>query len=72
MLALDPGRMLALTWNAPPELYRTRDQHTLVTIYFSDAAHGSTVTLRHHGWPADASWDADVQWPETYEYFTVA
>lgn len=72
VLAYDPGRMLALTWNGPPQLDRTRDLHTLVTIYFEDAPHGSTVTLRHHGWPEDAVWEREVQWPETYEYFVVA
>ncbi len=72
VLALDPGRMLALTWNAPPQLDRTRGQHTTVTIYFNAAPHGCTVTLRHHGWPDDAAWEAEVQWAETYEYFVAA
>ena len=69
VLSFLPERMLSFTWNAPPELARTRKQYTWVVVTFDDAPGGGTrVTLDHLGWPAKAFID-EPQWMETFIYF---
>lgn len=69
VLSFSPERMLSFTWNAPPELAKTRDQHTWVVVEFADAAPGHTrVTLTHLGWPARGLVE-EPQWEETARYF---
>ncbi len=58
LLAIQPGKMLSFSWNAPPELPTVRDQRTHVTVRF--AALGPQVThvwLRHDGWGVGGEWD---------------
>ncbi len=69
VLSFLPERMLSFTWNAPPDLARTRRQYTWVVLELTDAALGHTdVTLTHLGWPASGLQD-DPQWEETFRYF---
>lgn len=68
VLSYLPGRMLSFSWNAPPSLPRTRDQHTWVVLEFEPVAAGTRVRLTHTGWPASA-WDDEPQWAETHAYF---
>ena len=68
VLSFLPDRMLSFTWNAPPELARTRPQHTWVVVSFDDVSGGTRVTLDHLGWPARGLKE-DPQWEETFSYF---
>lgn len=71
ILSYLPDRMVSFTWNAPPTLSNTRDQHTWVVLEFSPVGSGTHVRLTHTGWPADA-WDTEPQWAETHAYFARA
>lgn len=67
LLAIQPGKMLSFTWNAPTEMPTVRPQHTHVVVRFFDAGSDQTkVTLTHDGWGEGAEWD------EAYEYFVRA
>jgi uncharacterized protein YndB with AHSA1/START domain len=67
ILALQPKKMLAVTWNAPPHLPNVRGQQTHVVIRFRALGEGQTkVTLTHDGWGEGAEWD------EAWMYFTRA
>jgi predicted enzyme related to lactoylglutathione lyase/uncharacterized protein YndB with AHSA1/START domain len=68
VLSFLPERMLSFTWNAPPELARTRKAHTWVVVCFDDEGAGTRVTLDHLGWPARGLVD-EPQWEETFAYF---
>lgn len=68
ILSYLPGRMLSFSWNAPPHLDRTRDQHTWVVLEFEPSGAGTRVRLTHTGWP-EAAWAEEPQWAETYAYF---
>lgn len=68
ILSFLPERMLTFSWNAPPEMKRTRKQYTWVVMNFEDAPGGTKVTLDHLGWPAKGLVD-DPQWEETFKYF---
>lgn len=69
VLSFLPDRMLTFSWNAPPELDRTRKQFTWVVIELADGSPGHTqVTLTHLGWPASGLRD-EPQWEETFRYF---
>jgi len=58
VMALQPNRMLAFTWNAPPDLTSVREQLTHVVIRFMELAEGRTqVTLTHDGWGEGEEWD---------------
>ena len=51
VLAVQPMRMLAFTWNAPPDLPSVRGQMTHVVVRLVEMESGNTrVTLRHDGW----------------------
>ena len=51
ILALEPKRMLSITWNAPPHLSEVRKQWTHVIVRFEEIQKGQTkVTLTHDGW----------------------
>ena len=64
LLALQPPRMLAFTWNAPPHLTDVRPQFTHVQVWIQDQATDKTlVTLIHSGWGVGGQWD------EAYAYF---
>jgi uncharacterized protein YndB with AHSA1/START domain len=67
ILALDPKKMLSITWNAPPHLSGVRKQWTHVTVRFEETRKGQTrVTLTHDGWGEGEEWD------EAFAYFTNA
>lgn len=68
ILSFLPERMLSFSWNAPPELARTRKQYTWVVVGFEDAEKGTRVTLDHLGWPAQGL-VVEQQWAETYKHF---
>lgn len=58
ILAIDPQKMLSLTWNAPPELPDIRFQRTHVTIYFESVSTETTkITLIHDGWGTSQRWE---------------
>ena len=71
VLSYLPGRMLSFTWNAPPELSRTREQPTWVVLEFEPIDAGTRVRLTHTGWP-ESAWESEPQWAETHAYFTRA
>jgi len=67
ILALEPKKMLSLTWNAPPDLPEVRKQWTHVVIRFHEVTKRQTkVTLAHDGWGEGKEWD------QAFEYFTRA
>lgn len=67
VLAFEPKRRLAFTWNAPPSLPYARAQRTMVVIELEPAGDRRTrVRLTHLGWGEGKEWDA------TYEYFAKA
>ena len=64
ILALEPKRMLSITWNAPPHLSEVRKQWTHVTVRFEEIQKGQTkVTLTHDGW------GEGEEWGDTFTYF---
>ena len=64
VMAVQPPRLLAFTWNAPPNLPQARGQMTHVVIRLAPAGEGSTrVKLRHDGWGEGGEWD------EAFAYF---
>jgi len=51
ILALQPQKMLAFTWNAPPHLPNVRQQRTSVVVRFKALEKSQTkVTLTESGW----------------------
>ena len=67
VMAVQPQRMLAFTWNAPPHLPSVRGQMTHVVIrLFETEAGGTRVTVRHDGWGEGNEWD------EAFQYFSSA
>jgi uncharacterized protein YndB with AHSA1/START domain len=67
VLAFQPKRMLAFTWNAPPHLSEVREQLTHVLIRLEQLGEGRTqVALTHSGWGEGG------QWGEAFEYFVRA
>jgi uncharacterized protein YndB with AHSA1/START domain len=67
ILAIQPKKMLAFTWNAPPHLPEARKQWTHVVIRFYElGADRTRVTLFHDGWGEGGEWD------QAFDYFTRA
>ena len=67
LLAVEPNRRLAFTWNAPATLPYVRGQRTVVTVDFTPVGQNSTsVVLRHIGWGSGREWD------EAITYFDAA
>ena len=62
----EPNRLLAFTWNAPPQFGPLRDERTWVRVELSDNAHGTHVSLIHYGWRDGEDWEA------VYHYFDQA
>jgi uncharacterized protein YndB with AHSA1/START domain/predicted enzyme related to lactoylglutathione lyase len=71
VLSFLPEKMISFTWNAPPELPRTRKQYTWVVVTLEDAPGGTRVALDHLGWPVRGLTD-EPQWLETFNYFDAA
>ena len=67
VMAAQPRRMLAFTWNAPPNLPSVRGQMTHVVVRMHETESGETrVTLRHDGWGVGGEWD------DAFQYFSSA
>lgn len=67
ILALEPRKMLSITWNAPPELPEVRKEWTHVVIRLEELPKDRTkVTLTHDGWGEGGEWD------EAFAYFARA
>ncbi len=67
VMAVQPQRMLAFTWNAPPQLPSVRGQMTHVVIRLFETKDGGTrVTLRHDGWGIGDEWN------DAFQYFSSA
>ena len=66
VLAVQPQRMLAFTWNAPPSLPEVRGQRTHVVVRFFPDEGRTRVTLFHDGWGSGGEWD------KAFEYFQKA
>lgn len=65
VLAVQPKRMLAFTWNAPPHLPSVRDQLTHVVVRMFETEAGETrVILRHDGWGEGKEWE------DAFQYFS--
>jgi uncharacterized protein YndB with AHSA1/START domain len=65
LLAVEPNRRLAFTWNAPEMLAYARAQRTVVIVDFTPVGSDSTrVTLRHIGWGAGPEWDRAIRYFE--------
>ena len=66
LLAVEPNRRLASTWNAPEDLPYARAQRTVVIVEFVPIGRDSTrVTLRHIGWGSGPEWDTAIRYFET-------
>lgn len=66
LLALDPGRMISFSWNAPPSLPEARKQRTHVVVRLKAVQGGTLVSLTHDGWGEGGEWD------KAYSYFSNA
>ena len=67
IMAIQPKKMFAFTWNAPPHLPEVRKQRTHVVIRFNELDVSKTkVTLSHDGWGESDEWD------KAFEYFSIA
>lgn len=67
VLAVQEGRMISFTWNAPPSIPLVRAQRTAVVVRMSPAGEGETrVTLSHGGWGDGGQWD------QAFDYFDKA
>jgi len=67
ILAFEPPKLLAFTWNAPLDMPHVRAQRTSVVVRFADTGAGRTrVSLTHTGWGEGEEWD------RAFAYFTRA
>ncbi|HEX6851803.1 MAG TPA: SRPBCC domain-containing protein [Candidatus Polarisedimenticolaceae bacterium] len=67
ILAFEPERRLAFTWNAPPSIPAIRGQRTMVVVELQPAGEGRTrLRFTHLGWGEGTDWDA------AYAYFDKA
>ena len=64
VLAFEPPRRLAFTWNAPPSIPTIRGQRTMVVVELEpDTPARTRLRFTHLGWGEGADWD------KAYEYF---
>lgn len=67
VLAVEPGRMLTTTWDAPPAYPTIRAQRTFLEIRLTPAGPATTrLTLTQSGFGSDA------EWAKVHTYFTGA
>jgi len=67
VLAVQEGKMISFTWNAPPHMPEVRGQRTYVTVRMKALNEKETeVTLFHGGWGDGGQWD------DAYKYFDTA
>ena len=65
VLAFEPNRRLAFTWNAPPSMPEVRAQRTVVTVEIAPLdAERTRVRLRHWGWGSGPEWDRAIEYFE--------
>ena len=63
VLAVQEGRLISFTWNAPPHLPEARKQRTLVTVRLAPDGDARTrVRLRQVGWGEGGEWDQAFQY----------
>jgi uncharacterized protein YndB with AHSA1/START domain len=64
VLAFEPPRRLAFTWNAPPSIPTIRGQRTMVVVELEPETPARTrLRFTQMGWGEGADWD------KAYEYF---
>jgi uncharacterized protein YndB with AHSA1/START domain len=67
ILAMEEGKLLSFTWDAPPLFPDIRKQRTSVVIRFTQLDPGKTkLSLTHSGWGVGKEWD------KAYDYFIIA
>jgi len=69
VISFSPNKMLAFTWNSPPQFTgpRRSSSKTTVEIALKAISENQTeVTISHTNWPKEADWD------EVFEYFDTA
>jgi len=67
ILSYIPNRMIAFSWNAPPDQPESRAKHTWVVVETQPLDSGGThVRLTHLGFGTEPHWD------ETHDYFLAA
>ncbi len=66
MLCWLPPRLLAFSWNAPPDQPASRALRTWVVVELAEGTAGTHVTLTHAGLGPEPHWD------ETRAYFPAA
>ena len=67
VLAVQDGRMISFTWNAPPHLPEVRGQRTVVVVRtLPEPGGGTRVRLTHVGWGDGGQWD------QAFAYFDKA
>lgn len=65
IMALETGKMLTFSWNAPPELPEVRRQKTFCSFYLSDRREGQTVLdFTHSGFGSSKDWQTCRQYFE--------
>lgn len=67
ILAFEPGRRLAFTWNAPPSQPVIRAQRSVVDVRFLAEGDKKTRLVFTHG-----AWGDGPEWDATYAYFDKA
>ena len=67
ILAIQEGKLLSFTWDAPPMFPNIRKQRTSVVIRLTQLDPNKTkLSLTHSGWGDDEEWN------KVYDYFIVA
>lgn len=67
LLAIQHGKMLSFTWDAPPNFPEIRKQRTTVVIRFLSLEQNKTkLVFRQYGWGEGDDWD------QVHEYFVKA
>jgi len=67
VLAVQAPRMLAFTWDAPPNLPEARKQRTSVVVRFEELSPDRTRV-----WFEQTGWGRGGEWDQAYDYFTNA
>ena len=60
--SFEPQRLLAVTWNAPPQFGPLRDVRTWVQVELNDIPGGTAVTLIHYGWRSGPEWEQIISY----------
>jgi uncharacterized protein YndB with AHSA1/START domain len=65
VLSLDPPRLFAFDWNAPPSLPGVRAQRTIVNVQLEPAAGGGVTEVRLTA----LGWGHGAEWEQAHAYF---